>query len=410
MNLRTAKRRRKAKPSFKLKKINISSGRINSSKISTNDSMVSTDLESQRIENFYLSEINSESKLEEKLISNISKNIMGRIDKDKRNYDNFLEDRNLTRYRQIFADIGCTSLGDLSNMTVVDFNNLYIPAGHQIKIKRGLVKLGYAADDEKKKTASAGVGTEVVEVEKKKQKTGRNYVNGKLNFGIKVKKKNKISVEKEGRKKVKIMKDSGTGMSKPGMSNFMADTDDLPPLQPHELNVNREMPKKSKTKGILKKAKEKNSKRFKSAILQTENDDDRQNTSKKNLGRVKFNLEKNTHQPIKVNNFLNKIDEENIQQGSRSNFSFSNFGGFNWVNSLAKTNENKEGNEEIDLSHMKENIVLYPSRFNPEASLKKEKICCYNCLTFLVKTQASTHPKIPDKVRNSIKISKVFLH
>lgn len=401
--MRTGRRKRKFKKgSLKLKR----KIAINSAKLSTNGSMISTDLESQRVENFYLSEIGSQSAIEQQLIANISKNIMGRVDGDKRDYENFLEDRGLMKYYDTFFDIGVSSLDELSKMTVEDFNNLFIPMGHQIKIEKGLKKLGYAQVEKKVSNASAAMATDDIQENIPKS---NNYLNGKLNFGIKVKKKK----GKKGEKKVGFADDGGkksvqvgTGSAvedKPGMSSFGGGTDDLPPLQPHELNVNREMTSGVKSKGILKNKSSGRAKRFKNAIMQVDEKKTKRPVKEPSAPKVKFNLHKNESRTSNP-----RFDQENLQQGSKSNFSFASLGGFNWVNTT-NTTENQD-TDTIDLSNIVENKIAYPSNFNDDLNINKKKICCYNCLSFLVKTQSETHPKIPNKVRSKDLLKLVFLH
>lgn len=94
--------------------------------------MISTDLESQRMEKVILSEIFSVS--ESKILQNIGRNISKRIGEDKVEFQDFLEKANLMKYYDQLWEIGVDNLDELANCTVEDFNNLKIPMGHQVKI------------------------------------------------------------------------------------------------------------------------------------------------------------------------------------------------------------------------------------------------------------------------------------
>jgi hypothetical protein len=66
-----------------------------------------------------------------------------------------MERTGIMRYYDGLWDLGVDSLQSLSKVTIEEFNQLFVPAGTQIKIQRELKRQGILLDDEVKDMSTA---------------------------------------------------------------------------------------------------------------------------------------------------------------------------------------------------------------------------------------------------------------
>lgn len=124
-----------------------------------------------------------------------SEMLLARVQSDREQYDFFMEKTGIMRFYDGLWDLGVDSLQSLSKVTIEEFNQLFVPAGTQIKIQRELKRQGILLDDEVK---DMGTATDQQYLEEPKlitsvvsegdwQGSQTNRSKG-LSFGIKVQK------------------------------------------------------------------------------------------------------------------------------------------------------------------------------------------------------------------------------
>lgn len=124
-----------------------------------------------------------------------SEMLVARVQSDREEYDSFMERTGILKYYDGLWDLGVDSLQSLSKVTIEEFNQLFVPAGTQIKIQRELKRQGILLDDEVKHMSTATDKQYLEEprlitslVSENELLPSKRVESKGLNFGIKVQK------------------------------------------------------------------------------------------------------------------------------------------------------------------------------------------------------------------------------